>query len=157
MAIHARLREPLELRRDILESAIISTTAINSISELKMLGREKKKIRTQLIHGLNDLKKSFKDLQKKLPKLPKEEKVHVNREELREILNLNRADKLGGQVKPVEVIKKELGRIKNKKDVGTLRKKAKASEERERMRRELESIRGRISRLHRLMPSSNSS
>jgi hypothetical protein len=155
MAVHARLRDPLELRRDILESAIISTSAINAIEELKMLSREKKKMRTQLLRGLTNLKKSFKDLQKRLPKLPKDERVHVRREDLRELLINDRAENMGGQVKPVEAIKKELSKIKSKKDVSKLRKKAKASEERERMRRELESIRGRISRLHKLMPKDN--
>ncbi len=155
MAIHARLREPLELRRDILECAVISTKAIGSAEEIKLLSREKKKLRTQMNHALNDLKKSFKDFQKRLPKLPEGEKAHVKREELRELLKTERAEDMGGEVKSIDVVKKELGKIKGKKDVKTLRKKAKASEERERMRRELESIRNRISRLHRLMPDEN--
>ena len=117
MAIHARLREPLELRRDVLECAVISTNAIGSAEELKLLNREKKKLRVQMNHALSDLKKSFKDFQKKLPKLPEGEKAHVKREELRELLKSERAEDMGGKVKPIEVVRKELGKIKNKKNV----------------------------------------
>ena len=43
MSIHARLNEPLELRREILECAVVSTDAIINNENLKQLSKDKKK------------------------------------------------------------------------------------------------------------------
>ncbi len=151
MSIHARIEEPLGLRSEILESAVISTDAIQSGSNLKEFSKQKGKLRTQLKRSLEGLSKQLKALEKNLPKLPKTDNLHVKRDDIRMLLHRESVEDLGGEVKDVEEVKRELIQLKNKKPQ-ILRKKAIALEERERLRRELESIRGRISKLGKLMP-----
>lgn len=151
MSVHARISDPLDLRRDILECAIFSTDAVRFEEKLKELSKEKKKLRNQLKYKLNDLNKIVKSFEKKMPRLPDSEKLHAHREEMRELLNEEREDEMGGQVKSIEQVRKEVEKLKNK-DVKVLKKKAEQVNERENMRRDLESIRSRISRLSRVMP-----
>ncbi len=146
MSVHARISDPLELRSDVLECAVISTDAIRSSENLKELSREKKKLKTQIKRSLVDLKKRVKLLEKSLPKVPRDEKVHAKREEMRALMAAERTEDLGGEIKEVAQVKEELDRIKGKHPK-ILRKKAVALEERERLRRELEGIRKRISGL----------
>jgi len=151
MSVHARISDPLDLRRDILECAIFSTDAIRSSGNLKELSKEKKKLRNQMKYKLNDLTRTMKSFEKRMPRLPDSEKLHAHREEMRELLNEERNEDLGGEVKSVEQVKKEVERIKSR-DVKVLKKKAEQVNERENFRRELESIRSRISRLSKVMP-----
>ena len=151
MSIHARLNEPLELRREILECAVVSTDAIINNENLKQLSKDKKKIRTQIKNGLSDLKKMVKSLEKILPSIPKEEKVHARREDMRVIMQEERSDEMGGNIKPVEQIREEIARIKSK-DSKALRKKAKRFSEKESLRSQLDDIRGKIDRLGRILP-----
>lgn len=151
MSVHARIQEPLGLRSEILECAVISTDAIQSGDNLKEFSRQKKKLRTQMKRSLSDLSKHLRSFEKDLPKLPKSDKLHAKREDMRMLMNRERVEDLGGEIKDVSEIRKELALIKDKKPK-ILRKKAVALEERERLRRELEGIRGRISKLSSLLP-----
>ena len=86
-----------------------------------------------------------------MPKLPKTDNLHAKRDDMRMLLHRERVNDLGGEVKDVDEVRKEIVKIKSKKPK-ILRKKAIALEERERLRRDLESIRGRISKLGKLLP-----
>jgi chromosome segregation ATPase len=151
MSVHARLNEPLELRKEILECAVVSTDAITYSENLKQLSRDKKKIKTQIKNGLSALKKMVKTLEKSLPSVPKEEKVQARREDMRILMQEERSEEMGGKVKPVEQIKEEIARIKGR-DSKALRKKAKRIGEKESLRSQLDDIRGRIDRLGRVLP-----
>jgi hypothetical protein len=61
------------------------------------------------------------------------------------------AEEMGGQIKPVGQIKKELDRIKGR-DPKILRKKVANLSEREDLRRNLDDIRGRLAKLKNLFP-----
>ena len=151
MSVHARIEKPLGLRSDVLECAVISTDAIQCGSNLKEFSKQKKKLRTQMKRALSDLSKYVRALEKDLPKLPKIDKLHAKKEDMRMLMHKERVEDLGGDVKDVDQVKKEIAKIKGSKPK-ILRKKAVALEERERLRRELDSIRGRISKLKGLMP-----
>tara|TARA_Y100000310_G_scaffold13087_1_gene13415 strand:- start:5035 stop:5493 length:459 start_codon:yes stop_codon:yes gene_type:complete len=151
MSVHARLNEPLELRREILECAVVSTDAIICGENLKQLSKDKKKIKTQIKNGLSELKKMLKSLEKCLPEIPEDEKVHARREDMRTLMQTELSEEMGGEIKPIEQIKKEVERIKNK-DSGYLRKKAKRLSEKESLKSQLDDIRGRIDRLGKILP-----
>ncbi len=148
MSVHARISDPLDLRRDILECAIFSTDALKFGEDLNALAKEKKKLRTQMKYKLDDLKKTIKSLEKKMPRLPDSEKLHAHREEMRELLKQDMQQDLGGEVKSVEQVKKEVEKLTNK-EVRVLKKKATRFSERENLRKDLDQIRSRISRLAR--------
>ena len=153
MTVHARIDNPLELRKDVLESAIFATDGIRSSLDIKELGKQKKKLRTQMIHALEDLKKSVKSFERKLPPLPKETKLQARREDLRDLMMIEKAKEMGGPVKPIEKVRKELKKIKSKKKKpGDLRKRAVALSEKEKLRKELTSIRSRIDKLNKILP-----
>ena len=151
MSDHAKIDEPLELRKEIMECAVISTDAINSEDNLKELNKQKKKLKTQLKNNLADLKKSIKQFEKLLPAIPQEEKMRAKREELRILMQNEMAEEMGGQIKPVNQIKRELDKIKGR-DPKILKKKAANLSEREDLRRNLDDIRGRLSKLKNLFP-----
>ncbi len=151
MSVHAKIDEPLELRKEIMECAVISTDAINSEDNLKELNKQKKKLKTQLKNNLADLKKSIKQFEKLLPVIPQEEKMRAKREELRILMQNEMAEEMGGQIKPVNQIKRELDKIKGR-DPKILKKKAANLSEREDLRRNLDDIRGRLSKLKNLFP-----
>jgi len=151
MSVHAKIDEPLELRKEIMECAVISTDAINSEDNLKELNKQKKKLKTQLKNNLADLKKSIKQFEKLLPAIPQEEKMRAKREELRILMQNEMAEEMGGQIKPVNQIKRELDKIKGR-DPKILKKKAANLSEREDLRRNLDDIRGRLSKLKNLFP-----
>lgn len=134
-----------------MECAVISTDAINSESNLKELSKQKKKLMTQLKNNLTDLKKSVKQFERLLPAIPQEEKMRAKREELRILMQQEMAEEMGGQIKPVGQIKKELDRIKGR-DPKILRKKVANLSEREDLRRNLDDIRGRLAKLKNLFP-----
>ena len=67
MSVHARIEEPLGLRSDILECAVISTDAIQSGENIKDFSKQKKKLRSQMKRSLADLSKQLKSLEKNLP------------------------------------------------------------------------------------------
>lgn len=150
MTIHARLDNPLELRRDILECAVISTDAVRCGENIRELEREKKKLNTQLKKNLNELKKMISNTEKDLPKLPKEENMRARKEDMRMIMQEDISEELG-EVKPFEEIRKNIENI-SKKDLKKLKKKAASIEERRSLNEELDMIRSRIAGLNRLIP-----
>ena len=135
MSVHARISDPLDLRKDILESAIVSTDALGYAERLNEFAREKKKLRTQMKNSLNDLKKRVKIFDKKLPKLPEEERLHAHKQEMGELLQEQMKEEMGGEVKNVEQVRKEIERIKNR-DPKKLKKNVERVNEKEKMRRE---------------------
>jgi len=155
VAVHARLDNPLVLRRDILESAIIITDAIRCFERVVELEKHKKEIKKQILNSVKELKKDVKGFEKGIPELPKGMKVTVTRSGVRDaVLEAQRREEresMGGEIKDVEVVRKEVRNI-GKKEMKKIRKKLGAAEERERLRRELDSIRTRISKLGRLLP-----
>ena len=97
------------------------------------------------------MKKSIKQFEKLLPAIPQEEKMRAKREELRILMQNEMAEEMGGQIKPVNQIKRELDKIKGR-DPKILKKKAANLSEREDLRRNLDDIRGRLSKLKNLFP-----
>ena len=155
MAIHARLNEPLDLRKDVLESAILVTDAIRSFDNISELGKRRLEMRKQINGAMKELKKDVKGLVNQLPKLPKEEMVTVTRDQIRGAIrnegDVERMNKLGGEIKTVERVREDVKNL-TKADLIKIRKKITTADERDKLKKELASIRGRISRLHRLLP-----
>jgi|TARA_Y100000310_G_C20371534_1_gene663740 hypothetical protein len=151
MAVHVRIIKPLELRKDVLETAIVSTDAIKSSSNLTEILKQKKRIRTQMVNLIKNIKKDIKRFEKKLPTIPEKHQAHAKRDTLHKLMEEERTLDLGGEVKSVEKVKEEIDRIKGKKTIS--RKRLTAIQEKEKLKNELDSIRGRISRLNRLLPN----
>tara|TARA_Y100000310_G_C20626876_1_gene786424 strand:+ start:1222 stop:1704 length:483 start_codon:yes stop_codon:yes gene_type:complete len=155
MVIHARLSEPLDLRKDVLESAILVTDAIRAFDNITELGKQRLQMRKQINGGMKELKKDVKELINQLPKLPKDERVTITRDQIRNVISkegdVERVNKLGGEIKTVESVREDVKNL-TKADLIKIRKKITTADERDKLKKELASIRGRISRLHRLLP-----
>jgi len=151
MSVHARLDKPLSLRKDILECALRSADALQSVEHLQEYAREKKELKTQLKKQMGELKKMINAFDKDLPTVPKESNMVAKRDEIRSLMLQETMQEMGGAIKPVQQVKEELEKLK-KRHPKVPKKKVRRVSEREKMRRELETIRGRIEKLKSITP-----
>ena len=112
-SVHTRIENGLELRKEILETALRTTELIQRFKDYKNYNSEKKKLITKFKKDVKELKEVVNNLE--LKDLPKEYESEMISPEIKEI------------IKPVEQIRREIQRpiIKSEieRELDTLRDK----------------------------------
>ena len=70
--IHTQIDNPLLLRKQMLEAALVATETLRLRDNMKGFGEEKKIFRTQLKEMLKDMRKEMGAFTKIIPRLPEE-------------------------------------------------------------------------------------
>lgn len=112
-SVHTKIENGLELRKEILETALRTTELIQRFKDYKNYNSEKKKLITKFKKDVKELKEVVNNLE--LKDLPKEYESEMISPEIKEI------------IKPVEQIRREIQRpiIKSEieRELDTLRDK----------------------------------
>ncbi len=72
MSIHTRIDNPLEIRRNILESALEVAETIKAFDRIKQIEDSELNIREQFLNNVKDFSNRVSELNKELPSLPAE-------------------------------------------------------------------------------------